>query len=74
MKRIVWIMITLLFAASVLVCILFHGDAVWNTASHRLIKKGMVDFSILKGSEEHTITLISTKIAILEKTGEYVIA
>lgn len=69
MKRILWIVIALLLVSLVIVCCVFCGKA-----GDRLMKREKVVFSILEGSEEYTVSLQSTKIAVLEKTKEYVVA
>jgi hypothetical protein len=69
MKRILWIVIALLLVSLVIVCCVFCGKA-----GDRLMKREKVVSSILEGSEEYTVSLKSTKIAVLEKTKEYVVA
>ena len=69
MKRSLWIVIALLLVSLVIVCCVFCGKA-----GDRLMKREKVVFSILEGSEEYTVSLQSTKIAVLEKTKEYVVA
>jgi hypothetical protein len=69
MKRILWIVIALLLVSLVIVCCVFCGKA-----GDRLMKREKVVSSILEGSEEYTVSLQSTKIAVLEKTKEYVVA
>ena len=69
MKRILWFVIALLLVSLVIVCCMFCGKA-----GDRLMKREKVVSSILEGSEEYTVSLQSTKIAVLEKTKEYVVA
>lgn len=69
MKRILWIVIALLLVSLVIVCCVFYGKA-----GDRLMKREKGVSSILEGSEEYTVSLQSTKIAVLEKTKEYVVA
>jgi hypothetical protein len=69
MKRILWIVIALLLVSLVIVCCVFCGKA-----GDRLMKREKLVSSILEGSEEYTVSLQSTKIAVLEKTKEYVVA
>lgn len=69
MKRILWIVIALLLVSLVIVCCVFCGKA-----GDRLMKREKAVSSILEGSEEYTVSLKSTKIAVLEKTKEYVVA
>ena len=69
MKRILWIVIALLLVSLVIVCCVFCGKA-----GDRLMKREKGVSSILEGSEEYTVSLKSTKIAVLEKTKEYVVA
>ena len=69
MKRILWIVIALFLVSLVIVCCVFCGKA-----GDRLMKRGKAVSSILEGSEEYTVSLQSIKIAVLEKTKEYVVA
>ena len=69
MKRILWIVIALFLVSLVIVCCVFCGKA-----GDRLMKREKGVSSILEGSEEYTVSLQSIKIAVLEKTKEYVVA